>query len=476
MSRAFLALTLLGVGVLAGVILLSANPSTAAPLAQEATPIPNLSISDEYCTSCHGQPGQTFPLEDGTLLDLYVDPLEHENSIHGSQGYACVQCHADVGEYPHPPFSATDRRDVTLQLNTVCQRCHATQYELAMDSVHAAALESGNGAAAVCSDCHSAHAVQDWVDDETGETLPSARVIIPQTCSQCHYEIYQAYQSSVHGSALINEGNPDVPTCIDCHGVHNIEDPTTAAFRLASPRLCADCHTDPARMAKYGISTDVLDTYVADFHGTTVAIFEQQTPDAETNKPVCYDCHGVHDIKRPDDPEKGLHVKGNLLATCQKCHPDAQENFPTSWLSHYIPSPEKYPLVYYIDLFYKFFIPTVLGGMSLLVVMDVSRTMINKTRARRLVVPPQEQVETVPAEEPAVTAPPEELPAEPVAEQADEQAVTGGEESVETDQAPPFEEEEPPTGSEPTLADADQPASDQAALDDEQPGEEVNHG
>ncbi len=93
--------------------------------------------------------------------------------------------------------------------------------------------------------------------------------------------------------------------------------------------------------------------------------------DQETNKPVCYDCHGVHDIKRADDPEKGLQVKENLLVKCQKCHPDASDNFPTAWLSHYIPSPDHYPLVYYVNLFYKFFIPTVLGGMAILVVLDV---------------------------------------------------------------------------------------------------------
>ena len=373
MTRLALICTVFAAALLSGALLFSTSPGAASPLTQEPTPIPNLSIGDDTCLSCHGQPGQTYPLEDGTTLDLYVDPLEHANSIHGSQGYACVQCHADVGEYPHPPFQAANRRDVTIQLNAVCQRCHFSQYELTQDSVHAHAQAEGNPAAAVCSDCHTAHAVQDWVDEQTGETLPSARLAIPQTCAQCHSAIHDNYLTSVHGSALTEENNPDVPTCIDCHGVHNIEDPTTAAFRVGSPEICAKCHTDSERMAKYGISTDVLNTYVADFHGTTVAIFEKQSPDAETNKPVCYDCHGVHDIKRADDPEKGLQVKENLLATCQKCHPDAQDNFPTAWLSHYIPSPDKYPLVYYVDLFYKFFIPTVLGGMAILVVMDASR-------------------------------------------------------------------------------------------------------
>jgi hypothetical protein len=186
----------------------------------------------------------------------------------------------------------------------------------------------------------------------------------------------------VHGSALI-EGNPDVPTCIDCHGVHNIEDPTTTQFRLTSPQMCGKCHTDPSVVGKYGLSTDVLDTYVADFHGTTVTLFEKQHPEELTNKPVCYDCHGIHDIARSDDPIKGLQVRQNLLARCQECHPNASENFPDSWLSHYIPSVEKYPTVFYVDLFYKFFIPGVLGGMGLLVAMDFTRASYNRLRMRQ---------------------------------------------------------------------------------------------
>jgi hypothetical protein len=66
-------------------------------------------------------------------------------------------------------------------------------------------------------------------------------------------------------------------------------------------------------------------------------------------------------------------MKQNLLLVCQKCHPDANINFPDSWLSHYIPSLDHAPLVYYVDLFYKFFIPMVLGSMLLFVLTDVYR-------------------------------------------------------------------------------------------------------
>ncbi len=131
-------------------------------------------------------------------------------------------------------------------------------------------------------------------------------------------------------------------------------------------------------MDKYGISTNVLNTYVADFHGTTVTLFEKQSPDAPTNKPVCYDCHGIHDISRVDDPQTGIEMQQNLLVRCKVCHPDATSNFPSAWMSHYIPSPQHYSLVYYVNLFYKFFIPLVLGGMVALVGLDVGHSIYVK--------------------------------------------------------------------------------------------------
>jgi cytochrome c553 len=175
----------------------------------------------------------------------------------------------------------------------------------------------------------------------------------------------------VHGSAL-QQDNPDVPSCVDCHGVHNVPDPMTQAFRLKSPtEMCGKCHTDAKRMSKYDISTAVLNTYVADFHGTTTTLFKKQSPDQVTNKPVCFDCHGVHEIANTKDPKGGLAIKTNMLKACQKCHPDATtETFAASWTSHYEPSPTKYPIVYYINLFYQVLIPAVLGFMVLMVLLD----------------------------------------------------------------------------------------------------------
>jgi hypothetical protein len=75
-------------------------------------------------------------------------------------------------------------------------------------------------------------------------------------------------------------------------------------------------------------------------------------------------------------------IKENLLGTCQACHPGATSNFTDSWLSHYQPSLEHFPVVYLVDLFYRIFIPAVLGFMLLFVFGDATRRLINRRREK----------------------------------------------------------------------------------------------
>jgi hypothetical protein len=77
-------------------------------------------------------------------------------------------------------------------------------------------------------------------------------------------------------------------------------------------------------------------------------------------------------MKRVDDPESQV-IKTKLLDTCQRCHPGATANFSDAWLSHYRPSPQHNPIVYYVNTFYKIFIPGVLGIMGVFVLSDIYR-------------------------------------------------------------------------------------------------------
>jgi predicted CXXCH cytochrome family protein len=365
--------------LLAGLILLVGIALTSSA---QAAPVPRPPDQDgpsnDYCIGCHTQQGMSRRLDDGSVLPLTINSTRFQESVHGQEDVDCVDCHTDIDTFPHPEFSAESRRAVTLALYASCEKCHAEQYNNVLDSVHQAALTAGNLNAAVCTDCHNPHEQGRLTDRQSGALLPEARLSIPQTCARCHSAIYETYKGSIHGAALTGSGNADVPTCIDCHGVHNIQNPTTALFRNETPQLCAKCHTDPALMSKYGITTEVLNTYVADFHGTTVTLFEQVSPDTPTNKPVCTDCHGFHGITSVDDPTTGIAIKANLLLRCQRCHPSVtSENFTDAWMSHYVASPTRFPLVYFVNLFYRFFVPAVIGGMLVFVISDIVRRRLD---------------------------------------------------------------------------------------------------
>ncbi len=350
---------------------------TGVTSAYASTP-PEQNEPNQECLACHKRPNLSYEFPSGETWSLYVDPEALPNSVHGGkEALLCTDCHTDIKDYPHPPLEANSSRFYQLEQYKTCKRCHEEVYQKSLDSMHAREIASGNWDAAICTDCHSAHAT----------TKPDEpRTQIPVTCSKCHSGIYNEYRDSVHGQALIDDNNLDVPTCIDCHGVHNQEDPRTTQFRLNSPNLCAKCHADEALMSKYNVSTKVFDTYVADFHGTTVTLFEHQSPDLPTNKPVCYDCHGVHNMKSHRDPEAQISHE-RLLQTCQKCHPDATQNFSETWLGHYEPDFNKYPMVYFVDLFYKIFIPGVLGFMGVYVVVDFGSSIIRRWRNKT----PEEQ-------------------------------------------------------------------------------------
>jgi len=145
-----------------------------------------------------------------------------------------VDCHTDISDYPHPDVKVKNTRDFTLTFTETCKECHEEQYLKTHDSVHQKALDEGNKNAAVCMDCHNPHTQTRLTGKTSGELTPSARLHIPETCAKCHSIIYNTYRESVHGNALTEEGNTDVPTCIDCHGVHNIQAPTSVTPQIGT--------------------------------------------------------------------------------------------------------------------------------------------------------------------------------------------------------------------------------------------------
>jgi hypothetical protein len=341
--------------ILAAALLLAPQAPSAAP--------PDL----ETCMTCHSDPELSLTTGDGTLVSAHVDATVLSGSVHSK--LSCVDCHAGKTEVPHESRSFRTRRELTLAYAETCRRCHFSTYTKTLDSVHQAPVARGDVTAPVCVDCHGSHNIK----KAANQPLETSA-----TCAKCHAGVASSYARSVHGRGLSAAAAGDVPVCTDCHRAHDIAGPHQQKWELATPEMCGRCHADGALMKKYGLSTNVLSTYLADFHGKTASLRQHQGTDpGSTVVARCTDCHGVHDIEKADSPDSPV-MKANLQKTCQKCHSDANANFPGAWLSHYEPSWKAAPMVYGVKLAYAVLIPFMIGGLGLQILLHLWRLMVNR--------------------------------------------------------------------------------------------------
>jgi len=319
------------------------------------------------CLACHDDTQLSVKLKDGSTMRLHVDPQEFVRSVHGAQ-LVCTDCHARY-EQNHPSGATfASRRAYAIASYETCKKCHFDTYTRTLESVHYELLKSGLDAAPVCTDCHGAHAIQNPHEK---------RAMVSRSCATCHGDVYRRYAASVHGKALEEGGNQDVPACADCHTHHQIQPPGSTQFRLGSPQICIRCHGDARLMAKYGISATVAQTYLADFHGVTASLTRGASVAPQQVVVTCIDCHGVHDITSPR--LRGAEaMKASVAAACARCHAGASPAFPAAWLSHWEPSLRHAPLVFLVQLFYKIFIPFVVIGLVLQVLLHLYRVSLGR--------------------------------------------------------------------------------------------------
>ena len=323
---------------------------------------------EHYCLRCHGH-DLTTAFKDGESLPLFIDKSVLQRSVHNK--LSCWDCHYGFSSEDRPRRTFRSRREYTIASSDSCQRCHFDKYSQTLESIHYSMLSKGVLKAPVCIDCHGSHSISRGSKD---------RAVTTRRCQQCHEEIYSVYVKSVHGKALLDEQNQDVPICVDCHKAHNITQAHTLDYRERIPEICSSCHANKAIVEKYGLSTDVVKTYLTDFHGVTLEFYKRQREALE--KParpiaVCTDCHGTHNIISTKGTDAAL-LKANLAKRCQQCHKDAPKNFPDTWLSHYEPNMRSAPLVFIVNLMYKIFIPILVIGLVLQILLHIWRYAVDR--------------------------------------------------------------------------------------------------
>ena len=52
-------------------------------------------------------------------------------------------------------------------------------------------------------------------------------------------------------------------------------------------------------------------------------------------------------------------------------------------MNHYTASPTHYPLIYYVNLFYRILIPSVIGIFLILIALDVTRRKLDGRQRRK---------------------------------------------------------------------------------------------
>ena len=332
----------------------------------------NVSKSEEkYCLRCHASE-KKMVFRNGESVSTRVKLAELRDSPHRNVG--CSDCHFGFSSDDHPRRQFRSERQYRLASSEICRRCHFDMYSKASEGIHYSMLSVGKLEAPTCIDCHGGHVVA---------SLAGNRLAVVQKCKTCHSEVYEVYARSVHGSALFKENNKDVPTCIDCHSSHSIKDPASPGFRDYIPDTCSKCHSDATIMGRYGLSTDVVKTYLADFHGVTLGLYQKEQKESpgryRPDRPmaVCTDCHGTHGIAAVSGA--GVQaLKKTLLKRCQTCHRNATENFPDAWLSHYKPSLTNAPLVFIVEQFYKIMMPLMVVGLLFQVFLHIWRYLVNR--------------------------------------------------------------------------------------------------
>ncbi len=216
--------------------------AVTAPAETEKTPVDAtaeleaIQKQNNKCLRCHSR-DKVKTLEDGQSLSLQIHAEEYGDSAHAD--VACVSCHEAIGNRKHPSASTnitiSNQRDYSLEMNQSCRNCHDKKFTQYEGSIHAAMIAQGSTRAPICTDCHSAHAIQSMAKFEAETGLP---------CRKCHENIYNAYSESVHGSAraqgnVIRDDHIQAPICSDCHSSHEV---TAVEIGDTLRTQCFGCH------------------------------------------------------------------------------------------------------------------------------------------------------------------------------------------------------------------------------------------
>ncbi len=281
------------------------TPHLILPPEDRASSIARQNIA-ATCTKCHGEIEQVHrKIIRGELWQKRAHILP-----------ACVDCHQ-----PHKV-----RRVFYTQgmADADCLRCHADPrirssrggHSLVVNSVE---LGHSRHTRVACSQCHS--------EVTASHVRPCETITHKVDCTECHAQIGQDFQASVHGKQLAAQ-DVNAPTCVECHGTHKTLgklDPESPTFPRNVPDLCARCHREGEKAAvRYtGPEHDIIKRYTESIHGKGLL------QSGLTVTATCTSCHTPHRELPMRDPTSSVNPE-NIATTCGTCHQGIRRQFERS--------------------------------------------------------------------------------------------------------------------------------------------------
>ena len=177
-----------------------------------------------------------------------------------------------------------------------------------------------------CRDCHESISMEQLAPEST---RPHGDTVAPVNCGECHEEEAEIYKK--HGRLEVGK-DPDLPTCSDCHGTHEIlpsSDRQSHVHHSNVPGTCRACHTDVDLVKRHRfLRGEPLRLYESSVHGqaSRMGLYVEAT---------CNDCHSAtdaegnrtaHRILSPADPESTIH-HFNIPDTCGQCHKSVTQDY-----------------------------------------------------------------------------------------------------------------------------------------------------
>ncbi len=186
------------------------------------------------CSKCHGSDAMaaTGKMPGGNVGGKFHDSIHGKAMKGAAQGSAptCNNCHGSHNIRPKSdPASRTNRARVP----ETCGACHKPERDEYVNGMHGKLRQDGVLAAPGCTDCHSAHGIQ---QHET----PKFQTEVIKECGTCHADYLATYRDTFHGQVTAL-GYSRMATCASCHGAHAVLPASNPASKVSKQNRLATC-------------------------------------------------------------------------------------------------------------------------------------------------------------------------------------------------------------------------------------------